>query len=231
VNEPAAHLRLLPGGLPDEAPTAEELADLQRRAWFDALTGAANRERFLDLVAAALRGRSPQFEVGLVYADLDHFKHHNDLGGHAYGDRVLRTVTSRWRARLRSTDVIGRIGGDEFAVLCTGAVGQVLQVAERVVAALEDPVCVPGGTACVRATVGVAIAASGTTSAVQLLAAADAQMYAKKRQRPAASDAQVPVLALLDRLEALAADRRQAVPREELAALVEQLRIATVPGR
>lgn len=231
MNEAAPHLTLLHGGSEAFPPSAEELADLQRRAWFDALTGAANRERFLDLVAAALRGRSEEFEVGLVYADLDHFKEHNDVGGHAYGDRVLRTVTARWRARLRSTDVIGRIGGDEFAVLCTGARGQVAKVAERVVAALEDPVCVPGGTACVRATVGVAIAPSGSTSAVQLLAAADAQMYAKKRQRPERTDEQVPVRALLDRLDALVADRRQAVPREELASLVDQLRIATAPGR
>ena len=166
--------------------TAAEVADLQRRAWFDALTGAANRERFLDLVEAALRARTGDVEVGLVYADLDHFKRLNDVGGHAYGDKVLQTVSTRWRSRLRATDVLGRVGGDEFAVLWTGPAGTAADVAERVVSALEDPVSLSAGKAFVGATVGIAVASAELTSAEALLELADAAMYARKREREVA---------------------------------------------
>jgi diguanylate cyclase (GGDEF)-like protein len=84
----------------------------------DPLTGLANRRQLIDMLKREFtRARRYRRPLGLLYLDLDGFKAINDKFGHMYGDEILRNVANTMRAVLRSTDLLARIGGDEFAVL------------------------------------------------------------------------------------------------------------------
>jgi two-component system, cell cycle response regulator len=114
----------------------EELRDL---ATVDALTRVANRgelaRRSAVEVGRALRDKA---SLGVLIADVDHFKRINDTLGHAFGDQVLRGVAAELNARIRETDFIGRYGGEEFVFLLPGAPpDSVAMVAERLRAAIE----------------------------------------------------------------------------------------------
>ncbi len=147
-------------------------------AMVDALTGISNRKAFdrrLDLEwrRAARYGRS----LGLMVMDLDGFKAVNDVQGHAAGDKVLREVAQRLDGRMRDTDLVARIGGDEFAVICpeTG-VNELMtirrQLSEHATATLDDPVGL---------SIGVAEYVPGDEDASSILARADESMYRVKR--------------------------------------------------
>jgi PAS domain S-box-containing protein len=137
-------------------------AQLQHMADHDPLTGLPNRRRFEeDLtrhVATSLRHGA---EGALILLDVDDFKHVNDTGGHAAGDRVIARVATVLRGRLRGTDVVARIGGDEFAIL--------LPKADRVGA---EAVTISLGT--------VMVDSCAELTCETLLAAADHAMYAAK---------------------------------------------------
>jgi diguanylate cyclase (GGDEF)-like protein/PAS domain S-box-containing protein len=103
--------------------------ELQQLATTDPLTGTANRRHFLNRVEDELQ-RLKRYDGGaaLLMLDLDHFKRVNDTWGHAIGDKILRHFTVLAQEHLRGTDLLGRLGGEEFAVLLpgtdlTGAVG------------------------------------------------------------------------------------------------------------
>src|SRR5690606_4735075 len=91
-------------------------AALRKLAWRDPLTGELNRGHFL-VRATEERERAQRYQnpLGLLMLDLDNFKRINDQHGHAAGDEVLETVCKRWRGILRNVDLLGRIGGEEFA--------------------------------------------------------------------------------------------------------------------
>ncbi|MFQ5473349.1 MAG: GGDEF domain-containing protein, partial [Dehalococcoidia bacterium] len=101
-----------------ERKVEERTRVLSFRAEHDQLTGLFNRgavqRRCLELLALARRGRRP---LATIIADADMFKACNDLGGHAYGDRVLRVLADSLRESARETDCVGRIGGDEFLIV------------------------------------------------------------------------------------------------------------------
>lgn len=161
--------------------------DLRQLATRDDLTGLVNRRFFLEAVEQALR-RAERFPepACLLYVDLDHFKAVNDQAGHAVGDRVLSAVASRLRTAVRGADVVGRIGGDEFAVLIErlSSPGEAAIVARRVQEALSGSVEVEGERWPIAASVGIALTdGGGGESAVELLARADQAMYSAKRTR------------------------------------------------
>lgn len=160
-------------------------ADLHALAISDHLTGLANRRYFMETVEQALR-RADRFPepACVLYVDLDGFKRVNDEGGHAIGDRVLAAVASRLRLAVRGADVVGRIGGDEFAVLIerVSSPEQIDPVTRRVEAALNGPVEVAGRSWPVAASVGVATSRPGD-DADALLGRADDAMYRAKRAR------------------------------------------------
>jgi diguanylate cyclase (GGDEF)-like protein len=108
----------------------EEVARLAADATTDPLTGLANHRRFQDRLRAEM-GRAQRYGRGLALAlvDVDHFKAINDAGGHGVGDEVLCGVAAHLRDELRAEDVLGRVGGDEFAILLPEA-----RAAEAVVA-------------------------------------------------------------------------------------------------
>ncbi len=135
-------------------------ARIAHLAWHDALTGLPNRSRLRDELEALL-GRTARGEVlALLLLDLDRFKPVNDTLGHAAGDALLRQVALRLRGCVRETDIVARIGGDEFAIVQWGATqpAAASTLARRVIEALAAPHVVAGHTVHVGVSVGVAIA-------------------------------------------------------------------------
>lgn len=153
---------------------------LQHLAGHDSLTGVANRAAFRDHLAAALA--IGEHHLAVAFCDLDGFKPVNDTYGHKAGDDVLVEVAARLRSRLRVGDELARIGGDEFTILLRDVPDSAVagQVADRLLLAVQEPFAVDGGEVRVGMSVGVALGA-GTGNADDLLAAADAALYACKQ--------------------------------------------------
>jgi diguanylate cyclase (GGDEF)-like protein len=159
-----------------EAALRSQAALNEHQALHDGLTGLANRTLFRTRIEGAVEQRRRQGDgrAAVVVLDLDGFKEINDRRGHAAGDRLLRTASARWLAALRQSDVLGRVGGDEFAVLLEGADRG---AAEDIVARLEQALAPTHG-----ASAGLA-AWDGEEDASALVSRADTRMYDRKRQR------------------------------------------------
>ncbi|MEX5719336.1 putative bifunctional diguanylate cyclase/phosphodiesterase [Geodermatophilus maliterrae] len=138
------------------------IAAAEHAAVHDPLTGLANRVLLMDRVdAAAHRAeRGPDARFAVLYCDLDGFKGVNDQLGHDAGDELLVAVARRLEKAVRPADLVGRLGGDEMAVLLDGVSGveEAAGVAERLLAALAQPYAVDGREVVVTVSVGVAVA-------------------------------------------------------------------------
>lgn len=158
-------------------------ARMEALASIDALTGAANRRHFLEQSRRELRRAARNGDsTSVLLFDLDHFKRINDTFGHEQGDRVLRAVVDGLKGALRAADLVGRLGGEEFAVLLpqTGGAGAV-EAAERVRAAVASVRVPAGGNfPWVSASVGVAGVAAGELDVGRALQRADRAMYVAK---------------------------------------------------
>lgn len=158
-------------------------AELEQLASTDSLTGLRNRRSFLVGVEVELgwtqRTGAPS---ALILLDVDHFKQVNDTFGHAAGDRVLQAVALLLAGDRRRSDVVGRLGGEEFALVVRGAdLDHGLRFAERLRAELADlTVAVPGGTVQVTASFGVATLHPDDPDVDAVLRRADAAMYVAK---------------------------------------------------
>lgn len=155
---------------------------LRRQAFYDDLTGLANRTLFGDrLQQALLRGDRSFHSVALLFIDVDDFKWVNDSHGHIAGDRVLREVGARLSSCMRKSDTVARWGGDEFAVLIEDADGReaAVEAAARIQAAMAEPFASGAGNLRLGVSVGMGLEGAGDADA--LLSAADAAMYAVKR--------------------------------------------------
>jgi diguanylate cyclase (GGDEF)-like protein len=162
----------------------EAMSDLEHRATHDHLTGLPNRACVLDRIEQAiLAGRRSGSPTGVLLLDLDGFKEVNDSLGHLVGDRVLQCFGPRVTGVLRESDTLGRLGGDEFCVVLPDVTGpaEAASVCERITAALETPLVVDGVPIRIGASCGIALAPADGTTPAELLAAADASMYAAKR--------------------------------------------------
>jgi diguanylate cyclase (GGDEF)-like protein len=165
------------------------------QAGTDPLTGVPNRAFLLGQLNARLSAHDiDRHPVMVLLVDLDRFKQINDELGHLVGDRVLVEVARRLADAMRSTDVIARFGGDEFAVLLAGGSGQPRpdEVAARIRAAVARPVEIPGRSVRVGITVGWSQADRRDTDPMALLQRADARLYAAKAARPARTGASEP---------------------------------------
>ncbi len=201
--------------------------ELVHQAFHDALTGLPNRALFRDRTQQALarahNGRKPSAgRVAVLFADLDDFKSINDSLGHGAGDELLKEVSARLTATLRTEDTIARLGGDEFAILLEDLPdAKAAEItAGRLLAALQAPIAVhtsEGGDVVARASIGVALSTGPDDTAEDLLRDADAAMYAAKnggrnRHRVFQPDMH---LRALERF-ALEGELRRAIEREEL---------------
>jgi diguanylate cyclase (GGDEF)-like protein/PAS domain S-box-containing protein len=157
--------------------------ELAHRASHDTLTGLPNRyqvERTLAETLSASRqsGRS----MALLIADLNDFKEVNDQYGHQAGDAVLQVVSERWRSVLRQGDTLGRLAGDEFAVVLPHADAPIAAaIAERLVRVLDSPLLLDGRMLRVGASIGVATCPAEASELEALFRCADDAMYAIKR--------------------------------------------------
>jgi len=159
---------------------------LRRLAEMDPLTSVFNRRAFLTLLDKAIsQARRTQSELPVLVIDLDHFKRINDTWGHQCGDDVLRHFVGLAVSCLRKEDVMGRLGGEEFAIVLPNATPDGARVvAERLCALVaERPVMTEHGPIAVTVSVGVTQCTVGETPEV-VLHRADAAMYqAKQRGR------------------------------------------------
>ena len=175
--------RVSQGLLVDTTEQKRLEARLVHDALHDPLTGLANRALFRDHLERALASRRPPGTVvALLFLDLDDFKVVNDSLGHRAGDRLLIEVAHRLSGVIRAGDIAARLGGDEFTVLLdrVHGVDDAIGSAERVAAELRRPLVFEGRSIVVGVSIGIALAGGAETAADDLLAHADAAMYAAK---------------------------------------------------
>lgn len=158
---------------------------LEQLAWFDALTGLANRSGFARQYEAERREAGQQGQFTLIMVDLDGFKAANDRFGHVAGDLVLVETARRLERAFPDARLIARFGGDEFVALFVDAVARDDWQARLAAAsaALAQPVTGPAGMIPIAASIGHATAQAASAQMDDLLVAADTQLYADKSRR------------------------------------------------
>ncbi|WP_290595170.1 EAL domain-containing protein [Arenimonas sp. SCN 70-307] len=156
---------------------------IEQLAHYDTLTGLPNRflfrERALEAIEAARRGGKP---LALLFLDLDRFKYVNDTQGHEAGDQLLQEIAGRLRQCVRSSDLVGRLGGDEFLVLLREVARpeDAALVARKIIGAIGEPISLSNVDAQVGCSIGIALLGENAPDLEALLRAADTAMYAAK---------------------------------------------------
>jgi diguanylate cyclase (GGDEF)-like protein/PAS domain S-box-containing protein len=193
---------------------------LRAQAYYDPLTGLPNRALFMErLRAAEDLERRTGTPAAVLFLDLDNLKTVNDTLGHEGGDALLEVVAARVAGCLRPGDTLARLAGDEFAVLLGGPRSgeMAARVAERVLAALREPVLVVDRIVRAGLSIGLATTATAAASGIGLLKAADIAMYVAKTSGKGRCEVFQPSHHAdhLER-ERLRADLYQALERQEL---------------
>jgi diguanylate cyclase (GGDEF)-like protein/hemerythrin-like metal-binding protein len=153
---------------------------IRQLAYYDPLTGLANRMQFLERMQQMVSAADARL-VALLLLDIDRFKEVNDTLGHSYGDELLQQIGARLRNSIPESDAVARLGGDEFGLLAKIASAQEIRhVVEEIVAALNAPVMIAGLPIVVEASIGVALAPQHGIDSSRLLQRADVAMYHAK---------------------------------------------------
>jgi diguanylate cyclase (GGDEF)-like protein/PAS domain S-box-containing protein len=158
---------------------------LHQLAFHDALTGLPNRFLFRERVCQALaQARRHDFQVALLFIDLDRFKQINDSLGHQIGDRLLQVTASRLRRCLREGDAIARLGGDEFVVGLAALTdsSDATLIAGKILETLRERFVVGSHELNVSASIGIGIYPADSQDMETLMQAADTAMYQAKKQ-------------------------------------------------
>ena len=154
-------------------------AHAEHLAFHDSLTGLPNRALFEDRLKSALARRDPH--VAVLMLDMDRFKNVNDTLGHQAGDELIREFGRRLRSLVRAGDTIARLGGDEFSILIESAcLGDVEQLAERILDVVKPPFEIMGSQVYVSASIGIAVAAGPDNDPLELVRKADIALYRVK---------------------------------------------------
>lgn len=165
-------------------------AKIQHLAFYDPLTDLPNREHLIERLRSTLARsrRNPQYGA-LMFIDLDHFKVLNDTMGHDIGDQLLQHVAHRLRHAIRKTDVVARIGGDEFVILLDNlhptkdtATQKAEVVASKIRETLAEPFELPNVTHYGAASIGVTLFTGQHHSVAEVLKQADLAMYQAKAE-------------------------------------------------
>ena len=157
---------------------------LRYLAYHDALTGLANRKQFYERLSQSIDWAHKNNQlVGLMFLDLDGFKQVNDTLGHDTGDQLLRVVAQRLTSSLRSSDIVSRLGGDEFTVILPGIpqLEYVAKVAEKILETLSQVFLLEGQNVFVTVSIGISIYPLDGEVEETLIKNADAAMYRAKQ--------------------------------------------------
>ncbi|WP_092021821.1 bifunctional diguanylate cyclase/phosphodiesterase [Marinobacter zhejiangensis] len=168
---------------------------LLRQANYDILTGLPNRMLALDRLKLALaQAQRESSLVGVMFLDLDNFKHINDTMGHDAGDSLLIEAARRISSALRGTSTVARLGGDEFLVVLPGLQGDdaAAQVAERILQTFAPPFNLNHQEVFVSTSIGIAIYPTDSDNSGTLLQHADAAMYQAKNKGKSAYERFAP---------------------------------------
>jgi diguanylate cyclase (GGDEF)-like protein len=159
---------------------------IHHMAFYDTLTGLANRALLSKTVSEALDDQSENdSSVAVLFIDLDNFKTWNDTKGHSIGDELLKQVAERLRSCVRSNqDMICRLGGDEFIILLPEVddFADASVVAKRIIKQFSEPWDIAGERVFITASIGIAMATEGQMDADSLIRNADIAMYEAKRK-------------------------------------------------
>ncbi len=156
---------------------------LNHLAHHDILTGLPNRLLFsVNLTQTLERAKRHQYQVGLLFIDLDRFKIINDTLGHAAGDALLETIAQRLKESVRAEDTVARLGGDEFTVILSQIkhAEDASILAQKINTLLSDTVTIEGQEVVVTASIGISIYPDDALSGENLAKAADTAMYRAK---------------------------------------------------
>jgi diguanylate cyclase (GGDEF)-like protein/PAS domain S-box-containing protein len=176
-------LALIEGTIEDITDRKHAEGRVQFLAYYDALTGLANRILLQDRLTKALAGARRRNErVALIFLDLDWFKLINDSLGHSIGDLLLQEVAQRLREWAREQDTVARIGGDEFLIVLTGVtdIPDVAVATERLMDALNKEFVIQGRKLHINCSAGVCIFPEHGSDSETLIKNADAAMYTAK---------------------------------------------------
>ena len=193
--------------------------ELVNAAFRDPLTELPNRSLFVDRLRLALQTqRAGASGLAVLLLDCDRFQSINNSFGHVTGDLLLVALARRFQDALRGSDTIARLGGDEFGVLIEGTADDAVTLAQRMLAGLSEPFALAGMDLYVRASIGIATSAEGSSSADEMLRDADIAMYqAKARGRHRCELFHVGLRDRATRTTQLEMALRQAIERNELA--------------
>ncbi|MCU1364879.1 MAG: diguanylate cyclase/phosphodiesterase & domain with sensor(s), partial [Ilumatobacteraceae bacterium] len=167
----------------DISERLEHERQLQHLALHDELTGLANRTLILDRLSSAIGHAQAQSRVAVLFVDLDGFKLINEVHGHDAGDHLLTVVGRRLSEGLRPTDSIGRVGADEFVIVCPHLSGETeaIAMASRVEGLLALPIELEGTKTFVTASVGISMSTDGSAPTHLVRDATLAMNRAKER--------------------------------------------------
>lgn len=163
--------------------TQRKQAHLFYLAHFDQLTKLPNRLLFLDrLNIAIIESRREKTQLGLLFIDLDNFKHFNDSMSHAFGDKLLVAVAERLSSCTRESDTVARLSGDEFAILQgqTNCQNDLNTLCSRIIESMKKPLQIMGREVFTTVSIGTAMSPCDDVEPTGLLAKADAAMYEAK---------------------------------------------------
>lgn len=161
-----------------------EALELEHRASHDALTGLANRDNFETALKEIISyAKDLKTSVALFFVDLDGFKQVNDMYGHDAGDILLQIVSKRLLANVRVTDVVARIGGDEFTIILNDiSTKPVLKIAQNILETLNNPFSLgEKNQVNIGASIGIAFYPNHAQTPEDLIKAADEAMYQAKK--------------------------------------------------
>lgn len=174
----------LAGSMTDITERRNIEEQLRHSAFYDSLTGLANRSLFYDRLDRCFlhKRRHPHTLFAVLFIDLDRFKRVNDAFGHAIGDKVLQKVADRLRKCLREGDTVARLGGDEFTILLDDLKesNEALRVAERLIHELSIPLSIEDNEIITGASIGIALSSSGYENSEEMVRDADAALFRAK---------------------------------------------------